>query len=151
MRRKSKTISYYEITEADAAQAAALERENFSQPWSESGIINYLYAGNTVFVAAKHEGKVIGYGAVMCVLDEGNLVSIIVSKEYRRMKIAREILDILYDLSRERGVTKIFLEVRASNEAAINLYESEGFVKTGLRKGFYDKPKEDAYLYMKEL
>ena len=135
----------------DIPEVARLERSAFSQPWSESGIRTYYDSGSTLFIVAKHKGHVIGYGAVMRVIDEGNLISLIVDEDYRRMKIAKEILDILYDLSAKNGVLNIFLEVRSSNEAAIALYEGDGFEQIGIRRGFYDRPKEDALLYKKEL
>ena len=135
----------------DIPQVACLEREAFSQPWSESGIRTYYDSGSTLFIVAKHQEKVIGYGAVMRVLDEGNLISLIVDSSFRRMGIAGEILDILYDLSLQNGVMNIFLEVRSSNKAAIALYERDGFERIGIRRGFYEKPKEDALLYKKEL
>ena len=62
-----------------------------------------------------------------------------------------EMLDILYKELKNNEVSKIFLEVRRSNEAAINLYKSEGFEETGIRKGFYEKPREDAILFMKNI
>lgn len=151
MKKSSRTVSYYEMSRDDIPQVAELERKNFSQPWSEAGIETYLDSGSAIFITAKCGGKVAGYGALLRVLDESELVSIIVDEKFRRMGIAREILDIFYDMAKENGVEKIHLEVRKSNEPAVKLYESEGFKRVGLRNGFYDKPKEDAYLYTKEL
>lgn len=144
-------ISYFEMNEGDIPGAVELERENFSQPWSEAGMAHYMESGSTIFVCAKHEDKLVGYGAVLRVLDEADLVSLVVDEPYRNMGIAAEILDILYDLARKKGVSKLHLEVRKSNESAIWLYEKEGFRKVGERRGFYERPKEDALLYTKEL
>ena len=144
-------VSYFELTYDDIAKVSQMEKAYFGQPWSEASIAHYMETGNNVFVVAKAAGEVIGYAAVMCVLDEGNLVSIAVEEDYREMGIASELLDIAYDMSQERGVTSINLEVRESNEAAIRLYEKEGFEKIGLRKNFYSNPKEDAVLYLKQL
>ncbi len=144
-------ISYSYMNEDDIGQAAALEKKYFSQPWSEEGIRHYFENGQTLFIAAKHGKKVAGYAAVLCAADEGNLVSIAVDEDFRNMGIAREILDILYEKLQENDIAKIFLEVRKSNKAAINLYKSEGFEETGTRKGFYEKPKEDAILFMKNI
>ena len=147
-------ISYYEMSCADIPDIAEMELKYFSQPWSEASIGHYMDQGNTIFIVAKDNtngGKVVGYCAVMCIINESDLVSIAVDEDYREMGIAREILDIAYDMARDRKVELLHLEVRRSNEAAINLYESEGFVQDGLRKGFYDKPKEDALLYTKKL
>jgi len=144
-------IGYYELTYDDIAKVSQMEREFFSTPWSEASIAHYMEAGNTIFVVARHGEETIGYAAVMCVLDEGNLVSIGVHDDYRQMGIASELLDIVYDMAHERGVSSINLEVRTSNEAAIALYEKHGFVQNGRRKDFYRDPKEDALLYIKEL
>ncbi len=144
-------IGYYELTYDDIEKVSQMEREFFSTPWSEVSIAHYMEAGNTIFVVARHGEETIGYAAVMCVLNEGNLVSIGVHDDYRQMGIASELLDIVYDMAHDRGVTSINLEVRTSNEAAIALYEKHGFVQNGRRKDFYRDPKEDALLFIKEL
>lgn len=158
-------IGYFELVYDDIGQISSMEKEFFSVPWSEASIGHYAEAGNTIFVVARssqtlpwefEDGvrevrEVAGYAAVFCAADEGNLVSIGVRPEYREMGIARELLDICYEMASARGVTSIFLEVRESNEAAIGLYETEGFEKTGKRPGFYREPTEDALLYRKQL
>ena len=144
-------ITYSYMTEADIPAVAELERKVFSQPWSEEGLKHYLDVGLTLFIVAKEENNLAGYAAVLSILDEGNLVSIIVDEDYRQCGIATEILDILYEELKKEKVTSLNLEVRESNLAAIALYEKEGFEKVGRRKGFYDKPKEDALLYLKKL
>lgn len=144
-------ISYSYMQEGDIKQVAELEEKIFSQPWSEDGLRHYLENGQTLFVVAKHIEDVAGYAAVLCAADEGNLVSIAVDEKFRNMGIAREMFDILYEELKDNEVAKIFLEVRKSNKAAINLYKSEGFEETGIRKGFYEKPKEDAILFMKNI
>ncbi len=144
-------IGYYELSYDDIAKVSEMERRFFSTPWSEASIAHYMEAGNTIFVVARDKEETIGYAAVMCVLDEGNLVSIGVDDNYREMGIASELLDIVYDMAHERGVTSINLEVRTSNDAAIALYEKHGFVQNGRRKDFYREPTEDALLFLKEL
>lgn len=144
-------IGYFELSYEDIAQISKMEQSYFGQPWSESSIATYAEKGNTIFVVARRGQEVVGYIAILCILDEGNLVSIAVHEECREMGIATELLDIAYEKAAERGVASINLEVRESNEAAIALYEKEGFAQIGRRKGFYSKPAEDAILYLKEL
>lgn len=144
-------IKYYELTYDDIAKVSEMERQFFSTPWSEASIAHYMETGNTIFVVARDQEETIGYVAVLCVLDEGNLVSIGVDDAYRKMGIATELIDIVYDMAHERGVTSINLEVRPSNEAAIAFYEKEGFVQNGRRKDFYREPTEDALLFIKTL
>ena len=159
-------IGYYELAYDDIEQISRMEREFFSVPWSEASIAHYAEAGNTIFVVARssedyvrpddpetdrNPKKVVGYAAVFCAADEGNLVSIGVDSDYREMGIATELLDIAYEMALNRGVTSINLEVRESNIPAISLYEQEGFERVGKRPGFYRNPTEDALIYVKKL
>ena len=165
-------IRYYEMTYDDIEQISKMENLFFSTPWSEASIGHYAEAGNTIFVVARTEEayisdaitakknlaaeeefprKVVGYAAVLCAADEGNLVSIGVDETCREMGIATELLDIVYEMAADRGVTSINLEVRESNVPAISLYEKEGFEKVGRRPRFYKNPQEDALLYIKQL
>ena len=90
-------------------------------------------------------GKIVGYISVYISGIEAEIMNVSVSEDFRRRGIALDMLGVLRGiLRRERGVEKIFLEVRASNEPAIRLYEKCGFKREGLRKGFYRKPTEDA-------
>lgn len=144
-------IKYYELTYDDIAKVSDMERRFFSVPWSEASIAHYMESGNTIFIVARCGEETVGYAAVLCILDEGNLVSIGVEDGFRKMGIASELLDIVYDMAQERGVASIHLEVRTGNQAAISLYEKEGFVRSGRRKDFYREPTEDALLYSREL
>ncbi|MGI6071602.1 MAG: ribosomal protein S18-alanine N-acetyltransferase [Lachnospiraceae bacterium] len=145
----SREIAYYEMSYEDIAQVSAMELKYFSQPWTEAGIGHYMEAGNTIFLVAKdtQDASLVGYCALMYIADEAELISIAVREDCRGYGIAREMLDISYEMLRDRDVVTIHLEVRESNEAAIGLYESEGFERVGLRKDFYSKPEENALLY----
>ena len=57
----------------------------------------------------------------------------------------------IFDRAKEKECHSIFLEVRESNVAAVELYKSYGFVSTGKRKGYYSNPKEDALLMVKDI
>ncbi len=148
-------ISYYEMSYEDIPKISSMEAEYFSQPWKEDSIAHYMELGNMLFIVAKdnsgHSPVIAGYLALLCTADESDLVSIAVREGYRRMGIARELLDIIYDMARDRGICHIHLEVREGNAAAIELYESEGFLYEGKRKGYYEKPREDALIYTKHI
>ena len=85
------------------------------------------------------------------VLGEGNIVNVAVDEHYRKNGIARALMQELVKRGLEKNVNIFFLEVRAGNEAAKHLYETEGFRNIGVRKNFYEKPVEDAYVMSKIL
>lgn len=134
------------IDRATAAQApaiAALEARCFpADPWPAETILSKI---NEFFVAAEG-GELLGYLCLSHVLDEGSIDNIAVAPEQRRRGIARALLAAGEEEARRLALAFITLEVRAGNEPAIRLYENQGFARVGLRRGYYEKPKEDAIL-----
>lgn len=92
-------------------------------------------------------------GVCLCdaVLDEASLYAVSVAASFRRRGIAAALLRTLFRDLRENNIRILFLEVRKENPGAIALYESLGFVQSGLRKNFYQNPPDDAVLMHKEL
>ena len=77
--------------------------------------------------------------------DDGEIANVAVRPQHRRKGIARMLLEkALADESSCLGLHDFTLEVRAGNDAAIRLYESEGFRTEGVRPRFYRDPEEDA-------
>ena len=81
---------------------------------------------------------------------EWELENIAVAPQSRRLGIARELLQELLKNIRSTSAEALFLEVRASNQAATTLYEAAGFRQYGRRPGYYREPAEDALLYRKD-
>jgi len=130
--------------EKDAEFIAEIERHCFSTPWTAEQVKSS--DEKTVFFLARVNEKVVGYGGMYTVLDEGYVTNIGVLPEYRRQGIGAKIVNKLIDFSKEKSLSFISLEVRVSNIAAIELYESFGFKEVGIRKNFYHAPKEDALI-----
>ena len=128
----------------DAAEAAALEEQIFSQPWSKKGFLDALNLPNTIFLVAEEDGGLAGYIVMYISLDEGEITNVAVAPQFRRQGVGTQLIAEIRREAAARGVTSIVLEVRVSNEAAILLYEKCGFGSCGVRKGFYELPKEDA-------
>ncbi len=123
---------------------AALERQTFSVPWSEQGFLDALAMENVKFLVAKEEEEVCGYCGIYLAADEGEITNVAVAEPYRRRKIAERLVRTLIEATIPLGIKNYILEARISNEAAINLYEKIGFRRCGVRKNFYDRPREDA-------
>lgn len=134
------------MEKSDLRGVARLERECFSQPWSESGLGVAMDNGRSVFIVARRGGRLAGYAGMQCVLDEGYVENVAVFESERRSGVGRALLDALTRAAREKGLRFLTLEVRASNSAAIALYAAGGFERVGMRRGFYDNPREDAVL-----
>ncbi len=91
-------------------------------------------------------GEVIGFAVAGLVPPEAELENIAVAREAQRRGVGRQLLSELVKELRQSGVETLHLEVRASNSAAIGLYNSFGFNETGLRPRYYSDPIEDAVL-----
>ena len=130
--------------EKDAELIAEIERHCFSTPWTAEQVKSS--DDSTVFFLAKVDSKVVGYGGMYTVLDEGYVTNIGVLPDFRRQGIGAKIVNKLIDYSKEKALSFLSLEVRVSNTAAIELYRSFDFQEVGKRKNFYHAPKEDALI-----
>ena len=130
----------------DIPAVAEMEREIFSMPWSEQSFTDALQADYTLFLVAEVFGVTVGYIGVYLAADEAEITNVAVRKECRRSYLGEHLVrEALWEM-RRRGVVSVYLEVRISNDPAIRLYEKMGFEICGTRKGFYEKPREDAYV-----
>ena len=125
---------------------AALERQCFSDPWSVEMLRPELPDDSHEFLLAVEGDKLIGYVGLMTVLDEGYLSNVAVASEHRRQGIAEALLKALLMRARARKLSFVTLEVRAGNTPAQTLYRKLGFTEVGVRRGYYEHPREDAVL-----
>ena len=141
-----------ELTPELAAAAAELEAACFSTPWSEEGFLTALASSDNIFLAAENpaDGELIGYAGLYTAADEGEITNVAISPACRNGGIGRQLVTELIRRAKEKGIVRIYLEVRVSNEPAIRLYQGCGFVPCGTRKNFYRLPTEDASVMMCE-
>lgn len=130
----------------DVPAVAELEAQIFSQPWSAQGFLDALALPDTVFLVAEEENRILGYIGMYLAVDEGEITNVAVALNARRRGVGQELLLQMKREAEQRAVGRLVLEVRVSNEGAIALYEKNGFSVAGVRKGFYECPKEDAYI-----
>ncbi len=95
-------------------------------------------------VAETAAAELVGFTVASVIPPETELESIAVAREFQRAGVARRLFEALTDRLAAAGVTKVLLEVRASNDAALSLYRVLGFAETGRRNGYYALPVEDA-------
>ena len=140
-------IELVRMNESHVAAVAELERLNFSTPWDEASVRSELTNKLALWLVALDDGEVVGYVGSQTVLQEADMMNIAVADSHRRQGIARALVE---ELIRQLDAYQLTLEVRESNAAAISLYESMGFQQVGLRKNYYQKPKENALILRKE-
>lgn len=138
------------LTREHLAEVAALERLCFSEPWSETAL-ELLLTETAVGFVCLDGTRVLAYGGMLWAPDEGQITNVAVHPDARRRGCAKAILAAFDTLAREHHAEQIALEVRASNQAAIALYEGNGYKTVGKRKNFYRAPREDALIMIKKL
>jgi len=145
-------IEFELLSKDNIAEIWELEKICFDDPWSYNSFERELDNNISVYIVARavETRKVVGYGGIWLMYDYADITNIAVSPESRRCGLGGKILQLLIDISREKNMESINLEVRASNIPAIKLYEKYGFSQNGLRKRYY-KGKEDAVLMTKTL
>ncbi|MGP1497831.1 MAG: ribosomal protein S18-alanine N-acetyltransferase [Schaalia odontolytica] len=131
---------------ADLELFAMLEAEVFAEdPWTPYMIAEELASpASRYWIATDSSGDVVGYGGAKVGGDQADVMTIGVRAHARGQGVGAAILDALLDWSREAGACEIFLDVRPSNDSAIRLYESRGFVEIGRRPRYFRNPVEEA-------
>ena len=136
--------------EQHVAQVAALEKLCFSDPWSEKSVGSELENPLSLWLVAEEEGAVWGYVGSQTVMGETDMMNVAVHPDYRNQGIATALIVGLVEELLRQGSHCLTLEVRASNETAIRVYERLGFTELGRRKNYYRNPREDALILRKE-
>ena len=134
------------VSREDIADVAELEADIFSDAWSESAVGETFEQKQAVILGVWQQEKLAGYLIFYYVLDEGEIARIAVDASCRRQGAAGHLIHELKKLCEEKQITKIMLDVRESNMAAIEFYKKHGFTEDGIRKRFYEEPVEDAVL-----
>lgn len=130
---------------SDLAAAYAIELRSHAFPWSEKTFASNQ--GERYFnLRLDVEGEMAAFAVTQVVLDEATLFNIAVSPSYQRQGLGRALLEHIIRELESRAITTLWLEVRASNQAAIGLYESLGFSEVTVRRNYYPAKdgREDA-------
>ena len=135
------------MTLDDIEHVIAIDRVSFSLPWPERSF-RFELTDNPASRCwvAEVDGKIVGMIVAWLIVDEVHVATIATHPEFRRQGIAKNLLShALQHLSTE-GAQSSFLEVRASNLAAQELYRKFGFEESGVRRRYYRDNDEDALL-----
>lgn len=137
------------MEEMDISRAAELERDNFSEPWSENAFFEAIHLDYACYYVAEDGDRIIGICGLRNIAGEGEIANVAVDQGCRRRGVAAMLLAEALEEGKRQDIEAFTLEVRAGNEPAIRLYEKFGFKREGIRKNFYEKPAEDALIMWK--
>ena len=134
----------------DVEQVASIEQVLFSKPWSKKDFLDALSKEENIYLVAEEQEKILGYCGVWGVAGEGQITNVAVREDYQGRGIATALFTYLFEEGSRKQLYAYTLEVRVSNHTAIGLYEKLGFFAKGIRKDFYELPREDAVIMWKE-
>lgn len=135
---------------SDLDSVERIERSSYPTPWSRSMFAGELAKPSSICLGAFQGADMLGYLIVARYVDAWHVMNVAVDEGFRSRGIARGMLERLFESTGgdvERGYT---LEVRVSNETAIELYRRLGFVETGVRRGYYTDNREDALIMWRD-
>lgn len=133
----------------DLPYVMVLENDLYKCPWTEKNFIDELEGNQYAYqFVLEHEGAVFGYYGMWIVADSATITKVSVNRVLQNKGLGKILMEDLLSRAQEAGAVYISLEVRVSNEAAIHLYEINGFKNVGIRKKYY-ADGEDAYSMVK--
>jgi ribosomal-protein-alanine N-acetyltransferase len=140
------------MTVEDIPAAHELDVLSFSLPWPERSL-RYEVRDNPAARcwAAKIEGQLVGMLILWMIMDEAHIATIATHPKFRRVGVGSQLLENALQSAIAEGARTAFLEVRAGNSVAQDLYKKFGFVEDGRRLKYYKDNKEDAVLMSLEL
>ncbi len=130
----------------DIDQILAIENSSFAIPWSREAMESELRNSAARYQVLEENGRVLAYAGAWVVIDEGHVTNVAVHPNARGRGLGKAVLRALIQELLALDVCYMTLEVRVSNLPAISLYKRLGFKKAGLRKGYYEDNREDAYI-----
>jgi ribosomal-protein-alanine N-acetyltransferase len=151
---KTNEITIDFMKKEDVDQVVALEQASFTMPWSRNLFLSEfrspLVSTLMVALADRPSRTVVGYIVFWHVADEMHILNLATAPEFKRQGVAKRLVLAAMKRAYQKGATKAFLEVRASNVAAQKLYSGLGFMGTSVRREYYDDPVEDAVVMVLE-
>lgn len=152
MEKQNLKLTIKPMTQIDIDSVVGIEKESYGKHhWSRESFYNELSNDLAAYFCAFNEdGVLVGYAGTWQILEEAHITNISVKPDFRRRKIGEALLYTVIENCKKNEVKYITLEVRVSNQKAINLYEKYGFKSLGKRKEYYQDNNEDALIMWTE-
>lgn len=139
-------IETRQLCEDDLDRICEMEERSFSMPWKREDFKDLLEHDESVYMVILLDGFIIGAAGYTFNGFEGYINNVVIDEDFRGKGYSKVLMESLLNHGRKEGINEYTLEVRVSNTPAVKLYESLGFVSEGVRKNFYERPVEDAFV-----
>jgi len=144
--KRTVEVTIRKLAASDVPAVLAILRESpEAAAWSQESLLQLASVDPTAWVSELNAG-VVGFLIGRSAADEFEILNVAVSQAHRRSGIGSRLLESALEFSRTAGSARVYLEVRASNRAAIALYARREFTECGRRAQYYRDPVEDALL-----
>ncbi len=139
----------------DLTRVVHIEQTAQRSPWARLSFEESLTRGDVCRVV--HNGlELVAYHVISLVVDELHILNVVCAPKVQGLGLGHLLMQDIFDLALHKSVKKLFLEVRANNTVAQNLYRKWGFEQVAIRKAYYrpqksGEPREDALVFMRQL
>ncbi len=139
------------MTEQDLDELMIIERDSFSLPWSRQAYESELQNQYANYLVCDWQGEIAAYVGMWTVFEDAHITNVAVARRFRRMGMGRILMLEEEKLALAKQASRILLEVRPSNIAALTMYDELGYLPTSMRKQYYSDNQEDAIIMTKFL
>ncbi len=140
------------MTLGDVDRVMKVEHEVYEFPWTDKIFNDCIRVGYYCWLALQRQ-NIVGHAVISVSAGESHMLNLSIAREYQRRGFGKQFIEFLIQQAQAKQVQTMLLEVRPSNTAAINCYNSAGFNEIGLRKDYYPAPegREDALLFARHI
>ena len=140
------------MTLGDVERVMKVEQEVYEFPWTDKIFSDCIRVGYYCWLALQQQ-NIVGHAVISVTAGESHMLNLSIAREYQRRGFGKQFIEFLIQQAQAKQVQTMLLEVRPSNTAAINCYNSAGFNEIGLRKDYYPAPegREDALLFARHI
>jgi ribosomal-protein-alanine N-acetyltransferase len=143
---------YRRMTLADVGGVMKVENQVYQFPWTERIFSDCIRVGYYCWIALQQQ-IIVGHAVISVTTGESHMLNLSIAREHQRKGFGKQFIEFLIKEARAKEAQTMLLEVRPSNIAAINCYNSAGFNEVGCRKDYYPAPegREDALLFARHI
>jgi ribosomal-protein-alanine N-acetyltransferase len=140
------------MTLGDVGRVMKVEQEVYEFPWTDRIFSDCIRVGYCCWLALQQQ-NIVGHAVISVTAGESHMLNLSISSEYQRRGYGKQFIEFLIQQAQAKQAQTMLLEVRPSNIAAINCYNSTGFNEIGSRKDYYPAPegREDALLFARHI